>query len=137
MQILHTEKGDVAVVRGFQANVNEPIIFETPDGKYIYRSMEPVSREKLVAMGIALPLKETFKLDEVYLEKEYRTAGGAHRAMLKKNLSDDEYMPVAVTDSDGMDSWVIRKKNSPEAAAFIQRHGPSKGSIAIEETPRG
>ena len=137
MQILHTEKGDVAVVTGFQKDVNSPIIFETPDGKYIYRSQEVVPRSVLEEQGIVPPLKETLALNEVLLEKEYKSAGGASRAMFQRKLSKDDYVILPVQDSDGIESFVIRKKDSPEVAAFIQRGGGEKsGVIPIENTAR-
>ena len=134
MQILHTEVGDIHVVRAFQSGVNDPIIFETPQGTHIYRNNELVKRSELERLGIVPPLKNTFALDERLMEKEYRTAGGARRGMYQKKLSADEYVVVSVLDSDGDESFVIRHKDSQSEAAFVQRdNGLKSGTQSVAE----
>lgn len=135
MQIIHTEKGDISVRRGFQENVDSPLVFETMDGKYVYRNTEVVPRRELERMGILPPLASTLQLDEVHLEKEYRTAGGAHRAMLKKRLAEEEYSIIPVQDSDGTESFVIRKKSDLEKAAFVSRGNAQHGSVSVDDIP--
>jgi hypothetical protein len=122
MQILHTEKGDIQVKRGFQLSVDSPIILETPDGKFIYRDQTLVPRSILEAQGIVPRL--TLAPEEIDVEKEYTTAGRARTAMAHRKITEETHFIVGMKRVDGEnviseageepEFFVIRKKGSPE-----------------------
>jgi len=138
MQILHTDKGDLAVKRAYQASVDAALIIETPDGRFVYRDHTTVPRSILEAQGILPPL--ALEKDEINFEKEYQSAGRARSTMTKKDLSDDKYIILGMKSVDGKNMlsdagedpefYVIRKKDSPDAKAFVAR---ADGSKPIEE----